>query len=220
MNKKADVDNIIFLIRDDEYKEVVESIRRYLKWVYFRDKDIKWPSDPPIKLDGGLPIDKLKGEIEAGKKKILVIVDFPGINSEFNGVQLVKRLRFLFPWGIRKKIDHKEEKKPQNEEMDYVFEFWPIIFLSLDRVWKFDVALKRANLISEDIKLDEQKEPILGKHFLPTLKNTYYLKIPEEINKLGELIQIAINVKLKLRISRQEAEAAYLAYDEHAGGHH
>jgi len=224
-NKESfDVNDIIFFVEDNEYKEVVESIRRYLKWVYLKDKDFNWDKNEMLTLvkddkDNKSLVEKLKEYIDIGKKKILVIVDFPGINSEFNGVQLVKRLRFLFPWGIRKEINN-EEKKTGDNEKDYVFEFWPIIFLSLDRVWRFDVALKRANLISKNIELDEQKESILGKHFLPTLKNTYYLKIPEEINKLGELIQIAINVNLKLRISRQEAEAAYLAYDEHAGGHH
>ena len=206
MNPEKNAQRKAVLAVEREEKKVKDALERYLKYVCDvsenKIEEVEWEEK-----NGGIDFGNFVETLDKFKQDetFLILILLEDVKMEW-GVRLVKRLRYLYPWG---RI--KEEKK--GDRVEEYFLYYPIIFLSLDRVWLFEEAAERIRFMGGSLENEEE----LGKHFLPTLKNLYCLKIPEELSKLKKIIQESVPIKLKL--SRQEAEGAFLAYDEHGGGH-
>lgn len=131
---------------------------------------------------------------ETNEIPVLIIINSYKDNH-FPGVTYLKRMRYLYPWGVK---SDKED----------VFKHYPIIFFSISENWRY----------GQVVKFNTEQQ--ISRVFLPTMKNVYTVKLPYEIDNLKQIFENINNKEcFEMKFSRLESESAYLAYDEHGGDH-
>lgn len=197
----------ILIISTDE--AVTNSLARFINY----NNKIKYEKENKDKNNFSLGniIKKLK---EKKNLKLIIIDDFfDEEKNEWGGLPLLKFLKtFYFPYND---IEKAEESKDESNEIDEKknVNIIPILFLCADEIWRLEEAILRAG----NPEIFGENESFV--YHLNITKSTFFLKIPFEIKKLKEIINLAVNIKFLGRLSIIKLLSAAMGYEKHYEHH-
>jgi len=144
-----------------------------------------------------LELENVIKKIKELRDRSLILIDDFEENGKWEGLPLLKRLKSLwFPY-------YKEEKNKI-----YII---PIIFLSVDEIWRLEVAMLRAG------NTESFTENTSFIYHLDFLKGTFYLKIPFLLSDFNKIVNLAFFCKFETDISKIKLLSATISYEEHYG---